>query len=166
MDHEPAKTLADVLVGLTPVFVGGLIAITGTFSGALLTYYLNKKEKQRVLKREKLEQLLLASNRVEKWLDDYRDSKFLKEKNELGINPIEEVKYLSALYFRELHNEVVKLSLASSKYFSLIAECHVEQLKTGNVPQKFLENYKSINAHLLEANSSLLNEASKLAEKL
>jgi hypothetical protein len=166
MEHQSAKSLADALVELAPVLVGAFLAIIGTFSGSLLTYHLNKKEKKLLLKREKLEQLLIASNRTEKWLSDYRNSKFLNEKTDLGINPIEEVKYLSALYFKELHNEVVNLSAASNKYFTLIAECHVEQLKTGSIPQKFLESYKPIYAHLSEANSTLLKEASKLAEKL
>lgn len=169
MENESVKSgidLYQVLVGLIPVIVGGFLAVIGTFSGSVLTYYLNRKEKRGELKREKLEQLMIASNRTAQWLDDYKSSKFLMEKKDLGINPIEEVKYLSALYFRELHDEVLSLTAASATYFSLITKCHVEQLKTGNIPSLFLENLPAIYAQLIEANSNLLKKASTLAEHL
>lgn len=158
--------LYQVLVGLIPVIVGGFLAVIGTFSGSVLTYYLNRKEKRGELKREKLEQLMIASNRTAQWLDDYKNSKFLKEKSDLGINPIEEVKYLSALYFRELHDEVLSLTAASATYFSLITKCHVEQLRTGSIPNMFLENYQTVYVQLMDANSNLLKKASKLVEQL
>jgi len=169
MDNVPIKDSHDmfqILISLIPVIAGGFVAIIGALSGSLLTYFLNLKSKQIEIKREKLEKLVIAANRTEKWLDDYKNTKFLQNNLDLGLNPIEEVRYLSALYFRQLNSEVVKLSKASNKYISLIAECHVDQLKTGSIPNTFLEKFGTVYGDVVEANSNLLKKASEIATNM
>lgn len=163
---KSAATFSSAILTLAPVIVGGLLAIGGALSGTLLTYLLTQRAQRKKLKREKLEQLLSAANRTEHWLDEYKNTKLDNIEKDIGASPISEVEYLSALYVKELAMEVSLLSLATAKYFKLVANSHAKRLETGSIPKEFIEGYKVIYPELSLSISNLVKKAAEVADEL
>lgn len=166
MGQGAEVTMTATLIQLAPVIIGGLLAIGGAFAGTFLTYYLKNKNDERALKRDKLEQILLAANEAEHWLDEYKNKQFLKNEKDIGASPISKVNNLSTLYVPELKHEVSAVSLASAKYFKLIAECQLKRIETGKIPDYFIEKYTPIIKELIASISKLVAKAGTIANNL
>jgi len=124
-DAQTGLTLGPAILNLVPVVVGGLLATLGVVAGAIVVHKLERKTSDARLKREKLEQLVDASYRVESWLNERMSVDLSGHERDIGILPISEVEMISRLYFPELQKEVYRLSVASASYQKWIAEGRV-----------------------------------------
>lgn len=151
-----------MFVGITPVLVGGSLALSGSF----LTYIWNKKTKQRELKLQKLEQLMIACIKVKVWLNDYSmaviDGSPLPPKD----NPLDEISYLAAIHFKELGEQVDDFTIAAMRCCKLLAKMNSERSEDGKLHEEFSERFISTYSDVVDANSKLLTKAGKLAKSL
>lgn len=164
-DPQSTLTLFDFALKTAPIIVGGLIAIAGGFLGTLFTQKLVVAKEEASLKLKKIEELLSAANECDHWLDEYKNSRIGVDLYSIGHSPLAKVKYLSALYAPGLNGEVRKLSLAHANYVALVASCYAEKIKTGSMPNRFLEEYQDRYVGVSAAIDELIEKAVLLIEK-
>lgn len=164
-DAQMGLSLGSAILNLVPVVVGGLLATLGGVVGAVVLHKLERKTSNMRLKREKLEQLVDASYRVESWLSGKLDDLPGHEKD-LGIFPMSEVEMISRLYFPELRAEVIQLSVASASYQKWIAESRVNMLRDKTITDEHAKKFDPIHKEVLRSISALVDKVSDLMNEI
>jgi len=165
-DAQTGLTLGPAILNLVPVVVGGLLATLGVVAGAIVVHKLERKTSDARLKREKLEQLVDASYRVESWLNERMSVDLSGHERDIGILPISEVEMISRLYFPELQKEVYRLSVASASYQKWIAEGRVNVLRNKAITDEHKEKFNPIYTEMLQSISALVDGASDVMKEI
>jgi len=159
-------SLGSAILNLAPVVVGGLLATLGGVLGAVVLHKLERKTSNTRLKREKLEQLVDASYRVESWLNERMSVDLFDHENDPGTSPMSEVEMISRLYFPELREDVIHLSMVSIRYRQWIIEGQKMKSKNKVIADDHMKKYKSIYEELSRSISSLVDKASDIMDEI
>jgi len=168
-DAQTVLASGSARLNLVSVVIGGLLAILGGVVGSIVFHKLERNTSNMRLKREKLEQLVDASYRIESWLNERRDvdlSNLSGHENDPGIFPMSEVEMISRLYFPELQKEVYQLSVASASYQKWIAEGRVNMLRNKTMTDEHTEKFKPIYKEMLRTISELVDKASDIMNEI
>jgi hypothetical protein len=151
-----------MLVSLTPVIVGGLIAIFGAIAGTALTHLLRTKSEQKALHKAKLETMVGLLAEVHHWANRAR----LHHLSDVGedmheATPASKILTLAAVHFPNLYELASNLNNAADEYEVLLMTVQRDMLVAGN------EAFTATSKRVLAANPADPNaiQQAQIAEK-
>ena len=158
--------IGDVLMGLLPVVVGGLLTAGGGFVGAYVSHRLSYRSSQNNLKREKLETLIQLAYQAMHWLDAFKNEYLFDGEKINAQSPISEMEMIADLYFPELRQEKGRVSLAAIEYSKWVLKGAQLKLQNGDFNQDYLNEYSGIYEELSNSVSALSERASEIMMRI
>jgi hypothetical protein len=155
------------MTGMFGVFIGGVLALLGSWLGPWLSERRRDAAKRRRRRIQKYEELVSAIFEFDSWIDMLRTNQASGE-NLLtaGVSPFAKVMAIADIYFPECAEQVYALSQAAEKYKYWIVKTHVALGAGNGSPQhmspEFVEAVKPYNT----ARDRLLNDLRRNAESL
>jgi len=153
-----------MIVGLLPVVVGGLIGAGSVYFGSYITHRLEQKSMKKDFKRMKLELLVTRAHQTMQWLDDYKDELLLGGNKAKGEEFYNEFQMLSALYFPELSNECVIFELKILEFKQWALDGKKILLKGEPISAEFTAQFTPVYARLSNALTVLRKKAASIIQ--
>jgi hypothetical protein len=154
-------------VKLLPVVVGASAAILASCIAQYLGHRFTEKRDLAKTRREKIEALVQAVYSHGQWLDEKRNRMIWRGEDHDAVNPLDDVRMLTALYFPELRQELVKILSAQ---IDLVRFIHQQRIKRLGGSKEFLDEWDSAPfdeayGRYLAAVGSLVDRAASLGRK-
>lgn len=160
-----ANSLMPVLLETLPYAVG-LLAFVGGFVSSIILERIKEKSMLKKLKREKLEQLVIAAHESRAWLEKKLDIELLDKNIILEKEPIHEIFAISVLHFPELKVESSKFISTYIKFQKSISDCKLEKTEAKNISEKNLQKAYFLYENLVDSILELTNKAAEIMEDL
>lgn len=123
----------------------------------------------KLLRRQKLEELLIAIFEVEDWVDSYKDNKIFGGSVNNSSSPICKIRLIGALYFNEIASEISSFTLVYRKLVICVMVGHGKlqaiknekseiELTLQSNPEALLEKMKELNAQQVQTLQLILDE--------
>lgn len=157
------EQLLEQLVELIPIFAGAVIAL----AGGALKYWIDRSERRKQIRREKLERLLQLAYDLKPWTGKVDDRYTFGTISDHLLSPIEEMEVLSNLYFPDLTSDIDAVILAAHEYKRVALDIGSERLAAGgSVPKDASDRAKQPYQALVNAVQRLSTKARQIATKL
>ncbi len=166
MALEQITQLVPVWSNIASVIIGGLIAAGTGIIGSFISYGLDRKSSALNLKREKLEQLLVAAHESKQWLSEKKNTDLFDETKDIGESPLYRVEVISRLYFPEMDADVLNFSQAHGNYEMWIIGGQQEKLSKKKITAEHLEKRGPIYKELLLTLLILTDKASHIMSEI
>ena len=166
MAIEQITYVAPVWSNIALVIIGGFIAAITGFIGAFISYWLGRKSSALNLKREKLEQLLVAAHESDQWLDKRASADLFDETTDVGESPLYRVEVISRLYFPEMDADVLNFSQAHRNYVLWILDGMQEKRSKKKITAGHMEKHRPVYDELLRTLSILTDKASHIMSEI
>jgi hypothetical protein len=147
---------------LWPVIVGGVIGIAGGLVGPPIVHRLQAKEREKRLRAEKFEALLVAILETQTWLDSVRNSKFWGKEEPTGLSPISKAYAIATIYFPHLVNKIDELNNATQNHVKWIA--HAALNKHEN-PEGFANDLPASYQPWIDKMNEMIGELNRTARR-
>jgi hypothetical protein len=112
---------------LWPVIVGGLIGIAGGLIGPPVLQWLQAKERERRLRGEKFEALVIAILETQVWLTEVLNAQFRGRGDFVRVCPITKAYAIATIYFPCLLTKVNELNDVTLDHVQWIAQAALKK---------------------------------------
>lgn len=132
-----------LLIGMLPVFLGGLLAALGGWLGQFHSHRYSAVREQHKLLREKAEMLCTALNSVAEWLSERHTVLIYRRESHDVPAPLVKVRALQALYFPELNQKIDEVETAFGRAVQAIAKAGKGVIEAKRVEDIARLNYEA-----------------------
>ena len=160
-----APTLAQTLVGLLPVVVGGFLAVLGGVLGAVIAHQLSASRELRVHEREKLERIATIAFEYSAWLERRSSAMLFQRVDFREEAPTDELLMLVNLYFPSLRSEmtaVLEAGLECQKWINASWSEQQRDLKAWLDKPDNMKGYYPLAGDLIAKRAALVKSVRKI----
>lgn len=157
-----AESISTQLVPLVSVVAGAVIALAGGW----LKDWAGRREKQKCLRREKLERLCNLVCSLKPWTDVLETTLAFGLSNEQPASPLEEIEVLATLYFPELLPDIKAILVSAQKFKGAMLMLSSKRLQSGQPSPDAGEMINSMYQPLSSAISKFLASTQSVAKGL
>jgi hypothetical protein len=156
-----SSTITYQLIALIPVAAGAVIAL----GGGAIKYFIDRKERKKERRREKLERLLYLAYELKAWSGRVDDRYVWGTEKERIAFPAEEIMVIATLYFPDLDTEAGKLVECANAYAHECMSIAMEKAKAqGVVPDNVAERLRARYESLIESIDDVTKKARQLSQ--
>jgi hypothetical protein len=112
---------------LWPVIVGGVIGVTGGLVGPPVVHWLQAKERERRLRAEKFEALVIAIMETNVWLTAVQNAKLWGAAEVSEVCPITKAYAIATIYFPYLLTKVNELNNVTLDHLQWLAQAALKK---------------------------------------
>ncbi len=166
-DPASTQTLAQVMLTLMPVIVGGVIAIAGGILGSVFSHLLKTSSDRRERRRMKLEEIVTLTFEVEQWIERQRDYFWWdKQPPVIGGSPLDKCRPMISLYFPELREPMLTFWISAVNLNQWIVAGGQERSNTGAVSQAHRDNYPQVYEPFHRSHMAFIDRAAEVMREL
>ena len=147
---------------LWPVIVGGVIGVTGGLVGPPVVHWLQSNERERRLRAEKFEALVIAILETQVWLVAVQNSKLWGDKEVMEVCPITKAYAIATIYFPYLLTKVNELNNVTLDHLQWIAQA---ALKKHNNVEGYADDLAVSYAPWMDKMNEMIGELNRTARK-
>lgn len=157
-----AVSVSEALIKLIPVIAGAVLAL----SGAGIKYIVDRRDRRKQIRREKLESLMTLVYQLKRWTGIVDDRYIFRTSEENIPLPTDQIAVISTLYFSELNDRVNDVLLAAKKYQKFAIDMGTYRHKNnGQLPETYVQDAAVKYDVLLARIEALTDEAKAISKE-